>query len=81
MGGEGVEDARALMASQLTALHKIQRIYLSYQDGEAAAWLYARGEVIADEPQGEGHVLTVRLDPADGARFARLWPTDDAPTP
>lgn len=79
--GEGVEDARALMASQLTALHKIQRIYLSYQDGEAAAWLYARGEVLADEPQGEGHVLTVRLDPADGARFARLWPTDDAPTP
>lgn len=79
--GEGVEDARALMASQLTALHKIQRIYLSYQDGEAAAWLYARGEVLADEPQGEGHVLTVRLDPADGARFARLWPMDDAPTP
>jgi GTP-binding protein HflX len=79
--GEGVEDARALMASQLTALHKIQRIYLSYQDGEAAAWLYARGEVLADEPQGEGHVLTVRLDPADGARFARLWPTDDTPTP
>jgi GTP-binding protein HflX len=79
--GEGVEAARTLMAAQLTALHKIQRIYLSYQDGEAAAWLYARGEVIADEPQGEGHVLTVRLDPADGARFARLWPTDDAPTP
>jgi GTP-binding protein HflX len=79
--GEGVEAARVLMAAQLTALHKVQRIYLDYQDGEAAAWLHARGEVLADEPEGEGHVLTVRLDPADSARFERLWPTDGALTP
>ena len=79
--GEGVEAARTLMASQLTALHKVQRIYLSYRQGEAAAWLHARGEVLADEPEAEGHVLTVRLDPADSARFERLWPTPDAPTP
>ena len=59
--GEGVEGARVLMALQLTALHKVQRIYLSYQDGEAAAWLHARGEVLADEPEGEGHVLTLSL--------------------
>ena len=79
--GENVEAARVLMAAQLTALHKVQRIYLGYQDGEAAAWLHARGEVLADEPEDEGHVLTVRLDPADSARFERLWPTEDAPTP
>lgn len=79
--GEGIEAARALMASQLTALHKVQRIYLPYSQGEAAAWLHARGEVLADEPEGEGHVLTVRLDPADSARFERLWPATDAPTP
>lgn len=72
--GDGVEAARVLMAAQLTALHQVQRIYLGYQDGEAAAWLHARGEVLGDEPEGEGHVLTVRLDPADKARFARLWP-------
>lgn len=70
-----------LMASQLTALHKVQRIYLSYSQGEAAAWLHARGEVLADEPQEEGHVLTVRLDPADSARFERLWPATSAPQP
>jgi GTP-binding protein HflX len=81
MTGEGVEAARILMATQLTALHKVQRIYLPYDQGEAAAWLHARGEVIADEPEGEGHVLTVRLDPADSARFERLWPTTGAPTP
>lgn len=79
--GEGVEAARILMASQLTAQHKVQRIYLDYSQGEAAAWLHARGEVLADEPVGEGHVLTVRLDPADSARFERLWPASDAPQP
>ena len=79
--GEGVEAARTLMASQLTARHQIQRIHLAYEQGEAMAWLHARGEVLADEPDGEGHVLTVRLDPADRARFERLWPPSDSPTP
>ncbi|NYF32185.1 GTPase HflX [Sphingopyxis sp. JAI108] len=83
--GEGVETARILMASQLTARHQVQRIYLDYEQGEAMAWLHARGEVLSDEPEGEGHVLTVRLDPADRARFERLWPArkdpNDAPTP
>src|SRR3546814_18167587 len=77
--GEGVEAARILMASQLTAAHRVQRIHLGYEQGEAMAWLHARGEVLADEPEGEGHVLTVRLDPADRARFARLWPTGAPP--
>ncbi len=79
--GEGVESARTLMAARLTALHQVQRVYLGYHEGEAAAWLHARGEVLADEPDGEGHVLTVRLDPADAARFARQWPRKAPPTP
>src|SRR3546814_16753059 len=53
--GEGVEAARILMASQLTAAHRVQRIHLGYEQGEAMAWLHARGEVLADEPEGEGH--------------------------
>ncbi|MGH6632261.1 MAG: HflX GTPase family protein, partial [Sphingopyxis sp.] len=73
--GEGVEAARILMAAHLTAQHQVRRVYLAYSEGEAAAWLHARGEVLGDEPQEEGHVLTVRLDPADSARFERLWPT------
>jgi GTP-binding protein HflX len=81
VSGEGVEGARTLMASRLTTLHKIQRIFLRYEEGEAAAWLHARGEVLSDTPEGEGHVLTVRLDPADAARFERLWPSDITPTP
>jgi len=81
VSGEGVEAARTLMASQLTALHRVERIFLGYDHGEAAAWLHARGEVLGDEPQDDGHVLTVRLDPADKARFERLWPARTAPTP
>ncbi|WP_374526557.1 GTPase HflX [Sphingopyxis sp.] len=79
--GEGVEAARTLMASQLTAQHRVERIFLRFDQGEAMAWLHARGEVLSDQVEGEGHVLTVRLDPADRARFERLWPVRSAPTP
>ena len=79
--GEGVEAARTLMASQLTAQHRIERIFLAYDQGEAMAWLHARGEVVGDEAVEDGHILTVRLDPADRARFERLWPIRSAPTP
>jgi GTP-binding protein HflX len=73
--GEGVEAARTLMASQLTARHRVERLFLRFDQGEAMAWLHARGEVLSDVAEGEGHALTVRLDPADRARFERLWPT------
>ncbi|WP_411342099.1 GTPase HflX [Sphingopyxis sp. J-6] len=83
--GEGVDAARILMASQLTAQHQTLRIFLGFDQGDAMAWLHARGEVLSDEVQGEGHLLTVRLDPADRARFERLWPArpdaTSAPTP
>ena len=81
VSGEGVEAARALMASQLTARHRVERIVLGFDQGEAMAWLHARGEVLSDQTEGEGRVLTVRLDPADRARFERLWPLKIAPTP
>ena len=77
--GEGVEAARALMAAQLTARHQVRRIFLRFDQGEAMAWLHARGEVLSDQPEGEGHVLTVRLDPADAARFERLFRTIPRP--
>lgn len=79
--GDGVEAARMLMASRLTAQHQVARIFLAFDQGEARAWLHARGEVLSDELEGEGHVLTVRLDPADRARFERLWPVSGAPMP
>lgn len=79
--GEGVDAARALMATELTARHELARIFLRFDQGEAMAWLHARGDVVGDEAEGEGHVLTVRLDPADRARFERLFAVSPAPTP
>jgi len=46
--GEGVDAARALMAAELTARHEIADIFLGFDQGEAMAWLHARGEVLAD---------------------------------
>lgn len=72
--GENVDGARALMASVLTSLHQKCRIFLRYDQGDANAWLYARGDILADEAAEDGHWITTRLDPADMARFNRLWP-------
>ena len=74
--GEGIEGARALMAAHLTARHELTRVFLRFDQGEAMAWLHARGDVLADEVVEGGHRLTVRLDPADRARFERLWSPD-----
>jgi GTP-binding protein HflX len=72
--GENIEGAQALMASVLTSFHQKCKIFLRYDQGDANAWLYARGEILADEAQEGGHLITTRLDPADMARFNRLWP-------
>ena len=73
--GEGVDAARALMAADLTARHEVKRVFLRFDQGEAMAWLHARGDILSDEVEEGGHRLTVRLDPADRARFERLWPS------
>lgn len=71
--GEGVDAARALMAADLTARHEVTRVFLRFDQGEAMAWLHARGDILSDDVEEGGHRLTVRLDPADRARFERLW--------
>ncbi|MGV1683237.1 GTPase HflX [Sphingopyxis sp. NJF-3] len=71
--GEGVDAARALMAADLTARHEVARVFLRFDQGEAMAWLHARGDILSDDVEEGGHRLTVRLDPADRARFERLW--------
>jgi GTP-binding protein HflX len=73
--GEGVDAARALMAADLTARHEVARVFLRFDQGEAMAWLHARGDILSDDVEEGGHRLTVRLDPADRARFERLWPS------
>jgi GTP-binding protein HflX len=74
ISGEGVEAARALMSAKLTTQHEHCRITVSFSQGDANAWLRARGEILSDEVIDTGHIITVRLDPADMARFDRMWP-------
>ncbi|SKB55406.1 GTPase HflX [Sphingopyxis flava] len=75
--GEGIEAARALMAADLTARHEVTCVFLRFDQGEAMAWLHARGDILSEEVVEGGHRLTVRLDPADRARFERLWPSNE----
>ncbi|WP_033073278.1 GTPase HflX [Sphingopyxis sp. MWB1] len=72
--GEGVEDAKRLIATVLTMNHEIVTLLLEHGQGDAIAWLHARGEVLREETHAAGQSLTVRLAPADKARFRRLWP-------
>jgi GTP-binding protein HflX len=45
---------------------------LRHGDGAAIAWLYANGNVVARRDDEEFAHMTVRLDPAQAARFDRM---------
>jgi GTPase len=67
--GEGLETLRAALDSRLATGLETVDYALSVADGARLAWLYRHGEVIARK-DGEGDVrVTVRLSPADRARF------------
>src|SRR3546814_18598428 len=72
--GDGVDAARALMSAELTVRHELVHIVLRFDQGEAMAWLHARGEVLADQTEEGGHRLPVRLDAPARARFDRSVP-------
>lgn len=64
-------DARAVAARDARCV----RASLYAADGEAQAWLYAHGVVVAaDAGPGGATVLTVRIDAAARARFAARFP-------
>jgi GTP-binding protein HflX len=70
--GEGLDALRAALDARLGASLVTERVELPASDGARIAWLYRHGEVIARE-EAEGRLrLTVRLSPADRARFAQL---------
>nr|WP_240756658.1 GTPase HflX [Roseicella aquatilis] len=67
--GEGLDDLRAVLDGRLSANLETVDYAIAAQDGARLAWLYRHGEVIARE-DAEGEVrITVRLSPADRARF------------
>ncbi|MCB4821661.1 GTPase HflX [Roseicella aerolata] len=67
--GEGLDDLRAALDARLAAGMETVDYAIPASDGARLAWLYRHGEVLARD-DGEGDVrVTVRLSPADRARF------------
>jgi GTP-binding protein HflX len=74
--GEGVEDLLAMIDRYFAEFRELAEISVFLSDGAAIAWLYDHGHVIKRHDDDEQAHLSVRLDPADLARFRRRQ--DDA---
>ncbi|MCA1662402.1 MAG: GTPase HflX [Novosphingobium sp.] len=75
--GEGIEPLFAAISAALTGEARRHEFTLSAGDGQRLAWLYANGEVLADEAadaaeDGPTRKLSVRLTARDFGRYARL---------
>ena len=75
--GEGVEQLERAIADVLNAKAEVHRIVLPSSDGQRLAWLHAHGEVLGQEPAGQGSdgpmvEVEVRLDPREMGRFESL---------
>jgi len=70
--GEGLDDLRDAIDARIAAGMELADYELPPDDGARLAWLYQHGEVIGrDDGEAAIHV-TVRLLPADRARFERM---------
>ena len=70
--GEGCDRLLALIDGRLSAGAELRHLRLRHSDGGAIAWLYANGTVVARRDDEEFAHLSVRLDPAQSARFDRM---------
>ncbi|WP_323991338.1 GTPase HflX [Nguyenibacter sp. L1] len=69
MTGDGLPDLLAAIDSRLTEAMETVRYTIPVRDGATLAWLYAHGEVTSRRDGEQDIVVTVRLLPADRARF------------
>lgn len=74
--GEGAPALLELFDRLLAAGGRVLDLELPLSDGAGIAWLYRHGEVLARSDDEENAHLTVRLDPANEARFARRTKQD-----
>ena len=70
--GEGVEQLRQSLATELHSGAHTHHIQLDAADGTRAAWLHARGDVLDQRSDGDQLHLAVKLSPENWARFQRL---------
>lgn len=67
--GEGLETLRGALDARLAAGMEVAEYDLPPSDGARLAWLYQHGEVLERRDAEDVIHLTVRLSPADRARF------------
>jgi GTP-binding protein HflX len=67
--GEGLEALKTLLDGRIAAGMEQAEYDIGHEDGARLAWLYAHGEVIEREDGDDTAHVTVRLLPADRARF------------
>jgi GTP-binding protein HflX len=70
--GEGVDALLAAVEARLASGRTICDVLLPPEDGATLAWLYRHGEVLSRSDGEEGVRMSVRMSPADAARFAQL---------
>jgi GTP-binding protein HflX len=69
--GEGLEALKAAIDSRVAAGMEVLTYEVRPEDGARLAWLYQHGEVVTRLDTDTGVHVTVRLLPADRARFER----------
>jgi GTPase len=71
--GEGLPELRAALDTRLSAGMEVVDYAIPAADGARLAWLYRHGEVVSREEGEAGDIaITVRLSPANRARFERV---------
>ena len=70
--GEGLDALKAEIDRRIAAGMEVAEYHLAPGDGQRLAWLYQHGEVVARDDDEDRIHVTVRLRPADRARFDRL---------
>lgn len=67
--GDGLAGLLGLLDRTLAAERRLVQVAVPLADGASIAWLYQHGEVLGREDDEQEAHMTVRLDPADAARF------------
>ena len=67
--GQGCDTLFSLFDERLGLSMRLHHVSLAPDDGAALSWLYDHGEVLEREDTAREVRLTVRLEPADAARF------------
>ncbi len=72
VSGEGLEALKAEIDRRIATGMEVAEYDIAPADGQRLSWLYEHGEVVARDDGEEAIRVTVRLRPADRARFERL---------